>query len=163
MKMKFPVTVMVLWVVSNKGDIMPRHIFEPSLIMNTDMYNDVLTNVVKPWMDGVAAGRPYICSRTGCPPTRPRRFRTGAGRTSRSSGRRRFGFPAHRIVIHWTILCGAWLKKTPTGPPTTARIILIASIKEVFSNFTREDLKKASSRFKAKLEEVVAVKGDFIR
>jgi hypothetical protein len=58
MKTKFPATVMVLGVVSNKGDMMPPHVFEPGLRVNIDVYIDVLTNVVKPWMDGVAAERP---------------------------------------------------------------------------------------------------------
>jgi hypothetical protein len=60
MKTKFPLTVMVLEVVSNNGDVMPPHIFEASLRVNTEVYIDMLTNVVKPWMDGVTAGRPYI-------------------------------------------------------------------------------------------------------
>jgi hypothetical protein len=69
-KTKFPATVMVLGVVSNKGDVMPPHIFEASLRVNTDMYIDVLTNEVKPWMDGVAARRarrPYIWQQDGAP------------------------------------------------------------------------------------------------
>jgi hypothetical protein len=35
MKTKFPATVMVLGVVSNKGDVMPPHIFETGLRVNT--------------------------------------------------------------------------------------------------------------------------------
>jgi hypothetical protein len=34
---------------------------------------------------------------------------------------------------------------------------------EVFSNIPTEDLKRACSRFRSKLEEVVAAKDDFIR
>jgi hypothetical protein len=48
---------MVLGVVSNKGDIMPLHVFETSQRINTEVYLDVMANVVKPWMDKVAAGR----------------------------------------------------------------------------------------------------------
>ncbi len=58
---------MVLGVVSNKGDVMPPHIFEAGLRVNTKIYLDVLTNVVKPWMDEVAAGRPYIGQQDGAP------------------------------------------------------------------------------------------------
>jgi hypothetical protein len=39
---------MVLGVVSNKGDVMPPHIFEAGLRVDTKIYLDVLTNVVKP-------------------------------------------------------------------------------------------------------------------
>jgi hypothetical protein len=40
---------------------------------------------------------------------------------------------------------------------------LITSIMEVFSNIPREDLKRACSSFRPRLEEVVAAKCDFIR
>ena len=40
MKTKFPATVMVLGVVSNKGDVMPPYIFEAGLRVNTDVYID---------------------------------------------------------------------------------------------------------------------------
>jgi hypothetical protein len=39
---------------------------------------------------------------------------------------------------------------------------LITTIMEVFSNIPREDLKRACSRFRPRLEEVVAAKCDFI-
>ncbi len=39
---------------------MPPHIFKAGLRVNTDVYINMLTNMVKPWMDGVTAGRPYI-------------------------------------------------------------------------------------------------------
>ncbi len=67
MKTKFPATVMVLRVVSYKGDVMPPHVFEASLRVNTNVYIDMLTNVVKPWMDGVAAGRPYFWQQDRAP------------------------------------------------------------------------------------------------
>jgi hypothetical protein len=46
MKTKFPTMVMVLGVVSNKGDVMPPHVFEAGPRVNTDVYINVLTNVV---------------------------------------------------------------------------------------------------------------------
>jgi hypothetical protein len=59
-------------------------------------------------------------------------------------------------------LCGAWLKGTPTGSPHNTKVSLIASIKEVFSKFPREDLKLACSQFRSRLEKVVTAEGDFI-
>ena len=43
---KFPATVMVFGVVSSEGHIMPPHIFEVSLKVNTKVYLDVLKSVV---------------------------------------------------------------------------------------------------------------------
>ena len=49
MKTKFPATVMVFGVVSSEGHIMPPHIFEVGLKVNTIMYLDVLKSVVIKW------------------------------------------------------------------------------------------------------------------
>ena len=48
MKTKFRATIMVFGVVSSEGHIMPPHIFEVSLKVNTKVYLDVLKNVVIP-------------------------------------------------------------------------------------------------------------------
>ena len=64
MKTKFPATVMVFGVVSSKGHIMPPHIFEVGLKVNTKVYLDVLKECGDPlvqsggrWQTlGVAAG-----------------------------------------------------------------------------------------------------------
>ena len=60
MKTKFPATVMVFGVVSTEGHIMPPHIFEVGLKVNTKVYLDVLKSVVIPWCNQVAGGRPWV-------------------------------------------------------------------------------------------------------
>ena len=55
-KTKFPATVMVFGVVSSEGLIMPPHIFEVGLKVNTKVYLDVLKSVVIPWCNQVAGG-----------------------------------------------------------------------------------------------------------
>ena len=58
MKTKYPFTVMVFGVVSSEGHIMPPHIFEVGLKVNTKVYLDVLKSVGIPWCNQVAGGRP---------------------------------------------------------------------------------------------------------
>ena len=60
MKSKFPATVMVFGVVSSEGHIMPPHIFEVGLKVNTKVYLDVLKSVVIPLCNQVAGGRPWV-------------------------------------------------------------------------------------------------------
>ena len=60
MKTKFPTTVMVFVVVSSKGHIMPPHIFEVGLKVNTEVYLDVPKSVVIPWCNQVAGCRPWV-------------------------------------------------------------------------------------------------------
>ncbi len=51
---------MVFGVVSSEGHIMPPHIFEVGLKVNTKVYLDVLKSVVIPWCNQVAGGRPRL-------------------------------------------------------------------------------------------------------
>ena len=76
-KTKFPATVRVFGVVSSEGHIMPPHIFEVGLKVNTKVYLDVLKNVVIPWCNQVASG-----SRTWCWPTSSKRPRLGFRRST---------------------------------------------------------------------------------
>jgi hypothetical protein len=46
--------------------------------------------------------------------------------------------------------------------PLTKKQSLITTIMEVFSSIPREDLKRACSRFRPRLEEVVVAKCDFV-
>ena len=70
MKTKFPTTAMVFGVVSSEGHIMPPHIFEVGLKVNTKVYLDVLNSVVIPWCNQMAGGRPWVWQQ------RPRRSAT---------------------------------------------------------------------------------------
>ena len=60
MKTKFPATVRVFGVVSSEGHIMPPHIFEVGLKVNTKVYLNVMKSVVIPWCNQVAGGRPWV-------------------------------------------------------------------------------------------------------
>ena len=66
-KTKFPATVMVFGVVSSEGHIMPPHIFEVGLKVNTKGYLDVLKSVVIPWCNQVAVGRPWVWQQDSAP------------------------------------------------------------------------------------------------
>ena len=67
MKTKFPATVMVFGVILNEGHIMPPHIYEVSLKVNTKVYLGVLKSVVTPWCNQVAGGRPWVWQQKSAP------------------------------------------------------------------------------------------------
>ena len=71
MKTKFPAIVMVFGVVSCEGHIMPPHIFEVGLKVNTKVYLDMLKFVVIPWCNQVAGSRPRVLQQD-LTPKRPR-------------------------------------------------------------------------------------------
>lgn len=66
-KIKFPINIMVLGVISSEGDIMPPYFFEKGLRVNSDEYIKVLRDVVVPWMNQVASGRPYVFQQDSAP------------------------------------------------------------------------------------------------
>ena len=53
--------------VSSEGHIMPTHIFEVGLKVNTKVYLDVLKSVVIPWYNQVAGGRPWVWQQDSAP------------------------------------------------------------------------------------------------
>ena len=67
MKTKFPAMVLVFGVVSSEGHIMPRHIFEVGLKVNTNVYLDVVKSVVIPGCNQVAGGRPWVWQQDSAP------------------------------------------------------------------------------------------------
>ena len=67
MKTKFSATVMVFGMVSSEGHIMPPHIFEVGLKVNTKVYLDVLRSVVIPWCNQVTGGRPWVWQQDSAP------------------------------------------------------------------------------------------------
>ena len=84
MKTKFPATVMVFGMVSSEGHIIPPHIFEVGLKVNTKVYLDVLKSGMIPWCNQVTGGRPWCGSRTWRRPTSPKRPRLGFRRSATS-------------------------------------------------------------------------------
>ncbi|QQP56973.1 Transposable element tcb2 transposase [Caligus rogercresseyi] len=62
-----PATVMVLGVISSEGHVMPPHFFEPKQKVNKEVYLEVFSNVVKPWIDTVASGRKYTFQQDSAP------------------------------------------------------------------------------------------------
>ena len=77
MKTKFLTTVMVFGVVFSEGHIMPPHIFEVGLKVNTKVYLHVLKSAVIPWCNQVGGDRPGCGNRTQRWPTSPKRPRLG--------------------------------------------------------------------------------------
>ena len=67
MRSKNPAGLMVMGVVSNEGDVMPAYFFPQKLKINTQVYLDLLQQVMVPWMKSVAAGRPFTFQQDSAP------------------------------------------------------------------------------------------------
>ncbi|QQP38527.1 Transposable element tcb2 transposase [Caligus rogercresseyi] len=145
---KFPSSVMVLGVISSEGDIM--HFFEKGLKVNTASYIDVMKNVVKPWMDLVANGRPYVFQQDSDPAYKSRETQPGLVAPSSPDC-------SPLDYFFW----GMVENKTNKHSHNT-HDSLKAAIVEEFANMKKDVVAKACGRFRHRLEMVVAADGGYI-
>lgn len=162
MHSKFPASVMVLGVISSEGDVMVPHFFERHLKVNADIYINVLETFVKPWMDEVAAGRQYVFQQDSAPAHKARKTQA---------------WLYANLPYHWSpdlyptsspdcnpldyYLWGVVESQVNAKPHSTIKSLQDA-VKEVMSNLDMEEVKRACSSFRSRLEKVVAVDGDHI-
>ena len=66
-KQSFRLRLWSLVWLSSEGHIMPLHIFEVGLKVNTKVYVDVVKSVVIPWCNQVAGGRPWVWQQDSAP------------------------------------------------------------------------------------------------
>ena len=60
-KTRFADTMMVFVVISSEGNVMPPHIFEKELRVNTEVHLKVIKDVVVRCCNKEAHGRPWVC------------------------------------------------------------------------------------------------------
>ena len=114
MKTKFPSTVMVFGVVSSEGHIMPFHIFEVSLKVNTKVYLDVLKSVVIHWCNQVAGGRPWVWQQQDSAPAHKSKERLGFRRSAITLYSSLTGPPPPPTWTCWTTSFGHTSRTSPT-------------------------------------------------
>ena len=116
MKTKFPRTVMVFGVVSSEDHIMPPHIFEVGLKVNTKVYLNVLKSVVIPWCSQGAGGRPCVWQQDSAPAHKSKE-------TQAWLQKKFYNFvpiSPPQTWTRWTTSFGR-TSRTPTWPPTTPK------------------------------------------
>ena len=116
-KTKFPDTVMVFGVVSREGHIMPPHIFDVDLKVNTKVYQDVLKSVVISWCNQVAGGRPCVWQQDSAPAHKSKETQAWLQKECYD-----FVPFSHRPppTPTWTSF-GHTSRTSPTWPPTTPK------------------------------------------
>ena len=113
MKTKFPATVLVFGVASSEGHILPLHILEIGLKVNTKVYLDVLKSVVIPWCNQVAGGRPWVWQQDRRRPTSPKRPRLGFRRSATTLYPSLTGSPPPPTLTRWTTSFGHTSRTLP--------------------------------------------------
>ncbi len=73
---KNPAAVMVLGVISSKGDVTPPHFFSVGPKINQKVYLKVLEEVVVPWMKRVAGCRKFTFQKDSAPAHKVKRVQS---------------------------------------------------------------------------------------
>ena len=102
-----------------EGHIMPPHIFEVGLKVNTKVYMDVLKSVVIPWCNQVAGGRPWVWQQDSAPAHKSKE--TQAWLQKECYDFVPFSHFPPPTWTCWTTLFGHTLRTSPTWPPTTPK------------------------------------------
>ena len=120
-KTKFPATVMVFDVISSEGHIMPPHIFEVSLEVNTKVYLDVLKSVVIPWCNQVASDIPWVWQQGSVPAPKSKETQTWLQKECNDFVLFFHWPPPPPTWTRWTTSFGHTSRTSPTWPPTTPK------------------------------------------
>ena len=121
MKTKFPATVMVFGVVSSEGHIMPPHIFEVGLKVNTKVYLDVLKSVVIPWCNQVTGGKPWVWQQDSAPVHQSKETQDWLQKECYDFVHFSLWPPPPPTLTHWTTSFGHTSRTSPIWPPTTPK------------------------------------------
>ena len=104
-----------------EGHIMPPHIFEVGLKVNTKVYLYVLKSVVIPWCDQVAGGRPWGWQQDSAPAHKFKEIQAWLQKECYDLYPSLTGPPPPLNWTRWTISFGHMSRTSPTWPPTTPK------------------------------------------
>ena len=162
MKTNFPATVMVIGVVSREGHIMPPHIFEVGLKVNTKVYLDVLKSVVIPWCNQVAGGRPWVWQQDSAPAHKSKETQAWLQKEFYDSVPFSHWPPFSPDLNPLDYFVWSYVENITNLTSHNTKISLIAAIRRVFAELPPALVEKACSQFRICIEAVIEVEGGFI-
>ena len=108
-------------VISSEGHIMPPHIFEVGLKVNTKVYLDVLKSVVIPWGNQLAGGRPWVWQQDSAPVRKSKVTLAWLQQECYDFVPFSHWPPPPPTLTPWTTSFGHTSRTSPTCPPTTPK------------------------------------------
>ena len=162
MHTKFPATVMVLGVVSNEGHVMPPHFFTQGMKINAAAYIEVLSTVVKPWIDTVRNGRPYIFQQDSAPAHKAQRTQEWLADNFHDHITPNLWPPSSPDLNPLDYYVWGVVERDVNKHPHNTKDSLKASIVRVMQDIDEDHLKLACQRFRSRIEAVIDAEGGFI-
>ena len=161
MKTKFPATVMVFVVVSSEGHIMPPHIFEVGLKVNTKVYLDVLKSVVIPWCNQVPGGRPWVWQQDSAPAHKSKVTQNWLQKEC-------YDFvpfsncPPSPNLNPLDYFVWSYIENITNMTSHNTKASLIAAVRRVFAELPPALVEKACSQFRIRIEAVIEAESGYI-
>ena len=163
MKTKFPATVMVFGVVSSEGHIMPSHIFEVGLKVNTKVYLDVLKSVVIPWYNQVAGERPWVWQQDSAPAHKSKKSQAWLQKEWYDFVHFSHWPPSSPDLNPLDYFVWSYVENITNMTSHNTKASLIATIHRVFAELPPALVEKSSSQFRIRIEAVIEAEGGYIK
>ena len=162
MKTKFLATVMVFGVVSSEGHIMPPHIFEVGLKVNTKVYLDVLKSVVIPWCNQVAGGRPWVWQQDLAPAHKSKETQAWLQKECYNFVPFSHWPPFSPDLNSLDHFVWSYIENITNITFHNTKASLIAAIHQVFTELPPAFVEKACSQFRIHIKVVIEAEGGYI-
>ena len=162
MKTKFPATVTVFGVVSSEGHIMPPHIFEVGLEVNTKLYLDMLKSGVIPRGNQVVDGRPWVWQQDSAPAHKCRENQAWLQKECYDFVPFSHWTPSSPDLNPLDYFVWSYIENITNMTSHNTKASLIAAIHRVFAELPRALMEKACSQFRIRIEAVIEAEGGYI-
>ena len=162
MKTKFPATVMIFGVVSSEGHIMPPHIFEVGLKVNTKVYLDVLNSVVIPWCNQVVGGRSWVWLQDLAPVHKSKETQAWLQKECYDFVPFSHWSPSSADLNPLDYFVLSYVENITSMTSHNTKASLIACIRRVFAELLPELVEKTCSQFQIRIEVQIEAEGGYI-
>ena len=159
MKTKFPAMVMVFGVVSSESHIMPPHMFEVGLKVNTKVYLDVLKSVVIPWGNQVAGGRPWMWQQDSVLAHKSKETQAWLQKDCNDFVPFSHWPPSSPDLNPLDYFIWSYVENITNMTSHNTKASLIAAIRQVFAELLPALMDKACSQFRIHIEAVIEAEG----
>ena len=162
MKTKFPATVMVFGVISSEGHIMPPHIFEVGLKVNTKVYLDVLKSVVIPWCNQLAGGSPWVWQQNSAPAHKSKETQAWLQKECYNFVPFSHWPPSSPDLNPLDYFVGSYVENITNMTSHNTKASLIAAISQVFIELLPALVEKPCSQLRIHIEALIEAEGGYI-
>ena len=157
---KFP--AMGFGVVSSEGHIIPPHIFEVGLKVNTKVYLDVQKSVVVPGCNQVAGGRPWVWQQDSAPAHKSKETQAWLQKECYDCVPFSHRPPSSPDLNPLDYFVWSIVENITNMTSHNTKTSLIAAIRRVFAELPPALVKKACSQFRIRIEAVIEAEGAYI-